>query len=219
MYLCETQSQVAMCTSANFGGIDRASQPFRRHLPRSFSPSSALIRRNWVNSHEVYVSPRRWISMQIHRDGRFAVKFQGLPRRNPTLYLRSPFLLRSLHPSLRWATSFLKLYELSVHSSQLLCWELTRQHPISNKACRRTWEFVSLQLAYTFRWCGLSTLESPYPFVETYFQFSPQYVFSRTGFLSSPNRFSRILHFLFWLFVWIKCFFFLFYVGCFSIFF
>lgn len=84
--------------------------------------------------------------MQIHRDGRFAVKFQGLPRRNSTLYLhlhfhllalRAVFSLLSRYYLLGAAAFFPKLYELSaLRSSQLLCWELTGQHPISNKACR-----------------------------------------------------------------------------------
>lgn len=97
----------------------------------------------------MYVSPRRRISMQIHRDGRFAVKFQGLPpSRNPTLYLLllhyhllSPSSFVPPLPLPALTTTFsagaTSLPKLSVRSSQLLCWELTGQHPISNKACHR----------------------------------------------------------------------------------
>lgn len=129
---------------------ERGREPaFRQHLPPSSSPSSALIRRNRVNSHEVYVSPRRRISMQIHRYERFAVKFQGLPRRRRALRPFGPLCLSlSSSPSCRLprargGSSFPKLYELSVRSSQLLCWELTGQHPISNKACHRAWSCLT----------------------------------------------------------------------------
>lgn len=130
--------------------------------------------------------------MQIHRDGRFAVKFQGLPRRNSTLYLhlhfhllalRAAFSLLSYYYLLGAAAFFPKLYELSVRSSQLLCWELTGQHPISNKACR------SCRSCLTSTHLRFHPSRIPYLILpKLYFQFSSAHVLLRPD--SKPD-FSR----------------------------
>lgn len=144
----------------------------------------------------MYVSPRRRISMQIHRDGRFAVKFQGLPpSRNPTLYLylHLPSLFSSFCFTITFsvgATSLSKLYELSVRSSQLLCWELTGQHPISNKACHRA--VVSLRLIRASRrWTPtpsrIPCLIFPSKRISN-FRRTLSYIRRRAGFFPSQNQ-------------------------------
>jgi hypothetical protein len=103
-------------------------------------PSSALIRPNRVNSHEVYVS-------RLDGDGEFPCKFIGTgvspvkfsgvaPSRYPIL--SAPFSSAELHHRL----------PASFESRLLLCWELTGQHPISNKA-RAAAGTVSLRLVCT----------------------------------------------------------------------
>lgn len=141
--------------------------------------------------------------MQIHRDGRFAVKFQGLPRRNSTLYLhlhfhllalRAVFSLLSHYYLLGAAAFFPKLYELSVRSSQLLCWELTGQHPISNKACRSCSCLTPTHLRFHPRESPI--LSSCRNCISNFRRHASSYVFLRfkAGFFSLHERVFSIHH-------------------------
>lgn len=139
-----------MCT-ANLGGSIAKATLSTVPSTKFLSPSSALIRRNRVNYLARCTSrldgefPCKFIGTGAFRSkiSRVAVA-QSDPLPPPLFPSSLPLLLFLPALSPQEPPPFRNFTKLSVRSSQLLCWELAGQHPISNKACHRV--VVSLRL-------------------------------------------------------------------------
>lgn len=143
------RNQCAPRTSANRSRVlpfrRRFLPSFSRHLRRSLDVTELILLRgvhlaSTANFHAN--SSGRAFRSKISRVTPVAIL--SLHLHFHLLFLSSSFCFATILSA--GATFLPKLYELSFHSSQLLCWELTGQHPISNKACHH--EVVSLQLIH-----------------------------------------------------------------------